>query len=815
MANVSNRESFLYLWQKRNLESETGGAADKADSMRFSLNQLQRIKGVRNDTNDLTTIGKEWDLMHHYGQLMDNKDGGLNNCAQPILALVGNAKNDSKGWQCSVKSEDLLRKIVTQNPLVHSLEPEYEKLANIFNNRNPQKPPLLNKQKREISQSQSSGDKPEEKENLSFSFNFLDDDMMEDETTSQVSHVSESRATSLKDPVRNNYDDNRDNNEDLLGRQQTLQKQQLFQQKSEISKYQKQQSFPPPAQIPKQSHSSNNFSPNISGQNLNDATPVNQSVGRGGGYPYPWNRGGRGTGGRGSAARGAGPMERGMNNRSHDDQNDRGYVQQRGQGTSNALGKMDNNWNGNGYGNEFQNNRGRGRAQGTNNAFGKIDDNLNDNGYGNEFRNNRGRGRGRGTSQLNRRESFNDEDNEPSPPYSSFKTASHQLALEQQKKFGNSRGVGGTSYGSGKRSLGVRRAPPVNNKFTPPVRREDEDIGGDELIRRITPGANSGNGTGRTDVPEDSPYAELMMDERLKGIDVKMVELIMNEIMDAKLSVTWDDIAGLKLAKSTIQEIVVWPMLRPDIFTGLRGPPKGLLLFGPPGTGKTMIGKCIASQSGSTFFSISASSLTSKWVGEGEKMVRALFAVARCHQPCVIFIDEIDSLLSQRSESEHESSRKIKTEFLVQLDGATTESDERMLVVGATNRPQELDEAARRRLVKRLYIPLPEDSARHQIIVNLLLNQSHSLCEADRVKVCELTEGYSGADMANLCREAALGPIRSINFADMQSISVDQVRPITVEDFKNAVHCIRASVSDKDLAAYEEWNKKYGISRVG
>lgn len=98
----------------------------------------------------------------------------------------------------------------------------------------------------------------------------------------------------------------------------------------------------------------------------------------------------------------------------------------------------------------------------------------------------------------------------------------------------------------------------------------------------------------------------------------------------------WDDIAGLEYAKSTIQEAVVWPMLRPDIFTGLRRPPRGILLFGPPGTGKTLIGKCIASQSNSTFFSISASSLTSKWIGDGEKMVRALFAVAAVNQPSVI-----------------------------------------------------------------------------------------------------------------------------------------------------------------------------------
>lgn len=138
----------------------------------------------------------------------------------------------------------------------------------------------------------------------------------------------------------------------------------------------------------------------------------------------------------------------------------------------------------------------------------------------------------------------------------------------------------------------------------------------------------------------------------MKNLDQKLIESIESEILEAGSTTSWSDIAGLGFAKKTIHEMIVWPMLRPDIFTGIRAPPKGVLLFGPPGTGKTLIGKAIASESGSTFFNISASSLTSKWVGEGEKMVKTLFAVALVKQPSVIFIDEIDSLLCSRAENE-------------------------------------------------------------------------------------------------------------------------------------------------------------------
>lgn len=378
-------------------------------------------------------------------------------------------------------------------------------------------------------------------------------------------------------------------------------------------------------------------------------------------------------------------------------------------------------------------------------------------------------------------------------PGSNFKTAREQLIVDQQKK-NSHQGQRGPTAPVGtitKKSLGANRSRGAFSKFVSPMpRQEEESSTRDDRTQDIQP-----------------------VDERLKNFEPKIIELIMSEIMDHGPPVAWEDIAGLEFAKATIKEIVVWPMLRPDIFTGLRGPPKGILLFGPPGTGKTLIGKCIACQSGATFFSISASSLTSKWVGEGEKMVRALFAIARCHQPAVIFIDEIDSLLSQRTDGEHDSSRRIKTEFLVQLDGAATSSEDRILVVGATNRPQEIDEAARRRLAKRLYIPLPEAAARQQIVTNLMSREKSQMRADELEKVVLSTEGFSGADMTQLCREAALGPIRSIQLCDIATITPEQVRPILYCDFQEALKTVRPSVSTKDLELYEDWNKTFGCGR--
>ena len=145
------------------------------------------------------------------------------------------------------------------------------------------------------------------------------------------------------------------------------------------------------------------------------------------------------------------------------------------------------------------------------------------------------------------------------------------------------------------------------------------------------------------------------------------------------------------------------------------------------------------------------------------------------------------------------------------LDGASTVGDERILIVGATNRPQDLDEAARRRLVKRLYVPLPEELARKQIIENLLQVQGqHSLSDDQMLSVAKQTKGYSGADMAELCKESAMGPIRSLDYSEIENIDVENVRDITMEDFIEALTNVKPSVSDKDISMYLEWNATFG-----
>uniref|UniRef100_A0A8C9U5C8 microtubule-severing ATPase n=1 Tax=Scleropages formosus TaxID=113540 RepID=A0A8C9U5C8_SCLFO len=296
----------------------------------------------------------------------------------------------------------------------------------------------------------------------------------------------------------------------------------------------------------------------------------------------------------------------------------------------------------------------------------------------------------------------------------------------------------------------------------------------------------------------------------LKNVDPKLANLILNEIVDGGAGVRFEDVAGQELAKQALQEIVILPALRPELFTGLRAPARGLLLFGPPGNGKTMLAKAVAMESSATFFNISAASLTSKYVGEGEKLVRALFVVARELQPSIIFIDEIDSLLCERREGEHDASRRLKTEFLIQFDGVQSGGDDRVLVMGATNRPQELDEAVLRRFAKRVYVTLPTEETRFHLMQNLLSKHGSPLSQRELAQLARVTEGYSGSDLTALAKDAALGPIRELHPEQVKNMAASEMRNIKFRDFVESLKKIKRSVSPQTLSTYLQWNEEYG-----
>lgn len=244
----------------------------------------------------------------------------------------------------------------------------------------------------------------------------------------------------------------------------------------------------------------------------------------------------------------------------------------------------------------------------------------------------------------------------------------------------------------------------------------------------------------------------------------KLKDSLHGAILKEKPNVKWDDVAGLHAAKEALKEAVILPMKFPQLFTGKRKPWRGILLYGPPGTGKSYLAKAVATEADSTFFSISSSDLVSKWLGESEKLVKNLFEMARESKPSIIFIDEIDSLCSSRSDSESESARRIKTEFLVQMNGVGNDMDG-VLVLAATNIPWALDSAIRRRFEKRIYIPLPEAPARTRMFQIHLGNTPHSLNSEQFKQLGEMTEGYSGSDVSIVCRDAMMQPVRAVQTA--------------------------------------------------
>ncbi|XP_020576765.1 katanin p60 ATPase-containing subunit A-like 2 [Phalaenopsis equestris] len=293
-----------------------------------------------------------------------------------------------------------------------------------------------------------------------------------------------------------------------------------------------------------------------------------------------------------------------------------------------------------------------------------------------------------------------------------------------------------------------------------------------------------------------------------------LAEALCRDIIRENLDVKWETIKGLENAKRLVKEAVVMPIKYPKYFKGLLSPWKGILLFGPPGTGKTMLAKAVATECKTTFFNISASSIVSKWRGDSEKLVRVLFELARHHAPSTIFLDEIDAIISQRGEahSEHEASRRLKTELLLQMDGLT-KTDELVFVLAATNLPWELDAAMLRRLDKRILVPLPEPEARQAMFEELLTSSGDSEMPYDYL--VEKTDGYSGSDIRLVCKEAAMQPLRRLMaYLESRPDKVPEeelpaVGAITPEDIEVALRNTRPS-AHLHAHRYEKFNHDYG-----
>jgi vacuolar protein-sorting-associated protein 4 len=323
-------------------------------------------------------------------------------------------------------------------------------------------------------------------------------------------------------------------------------------------------------------------------------------------------------------------------------------------------------------------------------------------------------------------------------------------------------------------------------------------------------------------------------------------------------STLFNDVIGLEAAKQSLVESVLLPQRQPQLFVGSRKPFNGILLYGPPGTGKTYLAKALANEAQSNFISISSSDIMSKHQGDSEKNIKRLFNKARQSSPCIIFIDEIDSIGRRRTANEKASLRRVKTELLAQMDGMKGSDDSKgVVVIGATNTPWELDTALRRRFQKRIYTPLPNDEERVRILHHCLEGETDLSLQDLRslLKHHRSSTSFSASDMSNVARECMMGPVRhciqathfkavpssksssNSSSSNSSSLSHTKVTPclpsdkgsfvvniwsdsfdprllvapkVNRMDVMAALHSVKSSVSPQDVAKCEEFGKLFG-----
>ncbi|MGC9105646.1 MAG: AAA family ATPase [Thermoprotei archaeon] len=278
-------------------------------------------------------------------------------------------------------------------------------------------------------------------------------------------------------------------------------------------------------------------------------------------------------------------------------------------------------------------------------------------------------------------------------------------------------------------------------------------------------------------------------------------------IVKEKPKVTFDDIVGLEEAKEALREAIVYPTKRPDLFP--LGWPRGILLYGPPGNGKTMLAAAVANEIDSVFMQVDAASIMSKWLGEAEKNVAKVFKVAREtskkeNKPVIIFIDELDALLGTFT-SENGGEARVRNQFLKEMDGLQDKSENyRVYVIGATNKPWRLDEPFLRRFQKRIYIPLPDERMR----LSLLEHYTQKIPLDSSVDLNELAkklEGYSASDIKDVVQAAYMRVIK-----EMFKSGADKPRNVRMDDFLEVLKIRKPSSSPELIKAYEAWSQKHG-----
>lgn len=368
----------------------------------------------------------------------------------------------------------------------------------------------------------------------------------------------------------------------------------------------------------------------------------------------------------------------------------------------------------------------------------------------------------------------------------------------------------------------------IKLKFTEYLTRAEQLKEHLEKQLKLSPAESSTSGSTKAKKEGDDDDADT---KKLRGA-------LAGAILSETPNIKWEDIAGLEMAKEALKEAVILPVKFPQLFTGNRKPTSGILLYGPPGTGKSYLAKAVATEANSTFFSVSSSDLVSKWMGESERLVKQLFTMARENKPSIIFIDEVDALCGPRGEGESEASRRIKTELLVQMNGVGNDPSG-VLVLGATNIPWQLDAAVRRRFERRIYIALPEVEARTRMFE---LNIGDVACDCtphDLKVLAEMTDGYSGHDIAVVVRDALMQPIRKIqqatHFKPVTDNGTEKLTPcspgdegarelswidvgtdelkepdLTIKDFIKSIKSNRPTVNSADIEKHIDFTNDFG-----